>query len=358
MTDRSERPNLSDDEQPTPRKVKIPRSEWMYIIKSTFHRFSANQATDLAATLTYYTVLALFPGLLAIVSMMKLSGIGDTLVPALTQLIEEAVPDEGSVNTLVGIIEGFFSSAGAGFGLVIGILTAMWAASGYVAAFSRAMNKVHEVDEGRNAIKLKIQQLGITAAILISVVLLLIATVLSGDFAHWLGDRIGLGETAVTVWNIAKWPVMLAIVMIIIAGLYHWTPNVKMPKFQPISPGSVLAVLVAIVAVAGFSFYAGNFASYDATYGTLAGVIIALWLLWLTNVAFLLGAHLDEEIVRVRQLHRGMPAERDPLLPPREDAGIIKKKQADDKMAAEGHKIRVNASDEEAAQAEDGKPTE
>lgn len=357
MSDRADRPNLSDDERPAPRKVKIPRSEWPYIIKSTFHRFGKNQATDLAATLTYYTVLALFPGLLAVVSMMKLSGIGDTLVPALTELIEQAVPDEGSVETLVGIIEGFFSSAGAGLGLIIGIVTAMWAASGYVAAFSRAMNSVHEVDEGRNAVRLKAQQLGITAVILVSVVLLLVATVLSGNLAHWLGSFIGLGDTTVTVWNIAKWPVMLVIVIILIAGLYHWTPNVKMPKFQPISPGSVLAVLVAIIAVSGFSFYAGNFGSYDATYGTLAGVIIALWLLWLTNVALLLGAHLDEEIVRVRQLHKGMPAERDPLLPPREDAGIRKKKQADDKLAAEGHQIRVTATEAEATQTEGENPS-
>ncbi len=347
-----DRPNLSDDRPPTPAKVRIPRSEWGYIVRSTLHRFTANQATDMAATLTYYTVLALFPGLLAIVSMMKLSGIGDTLVPALTDLIQQTVPDQGAVETLVGIIEGFFSSAGAGLGLILGILTAMWAASGYVAAFTRAMNRVHEVAEGRNAIKLKAQQLGITAVLLISVVLLLIAIVVSGGVAQWFGDQLGLGEATVRVWNIAKWPVILAAVVILIAGMYHWTPNVKMPKFQPISPGSTLAVLVTIITVAGFGFYVGSFANYDATYGTLAGAIIGLWLLWLTNTALLLGAHLDEEVVRVRQLHKGMPAERDPLLPPREDEGILKKRRQDDSLAAKGHEIRMNATQEEANQGE------
>lgn len=347
MNARAQRPNLSDEQPPRPKKVRLPRSSWKYITTSTLHRFSANQATDLAATLTYYTVLALFPGLLAIVSLMKLSGIGDVLVPELTKLIQQGVPDEGSVETLVAIIEGFFSSSGAGLGLVLGIVTAMWAASGYVAAFSRAMNRVHEVEEGRNPIKLKLQQLGITAVVLIGVVLMLVAVVLSGGIAEWIGSLIGLGESAVAVWNIAKWPVMLAVVMILIAGLYYWTPNVKMPRFQPISPGSTLAVVIAIIAIFGFTFYAGNFASYDATYGTLAGVIIALWLLWLTNVALLLGAHLDEEVVRTKQLHMGMPAERDPLLPPREDAGIEKKKHKDDKVAAAGHEIREAARTEE-----------
>ncbi len=272
-------------------------------------------------------------------------------MPALTDLIQQTVPDQGAVETSVGIIEGFFS-AGAGLGLTLGILTAMWAASGYVAAFTRAMNRVHEVAEGRNAIKLKAQQLGITAVLLISVVLLLIAIVVSGGVAQWFGDQLGLGEATVRVWNIAKWPVILAAVVILIAGMYHWTPNVKMPKFQPISPGSTLAVLVTIITVAGFGFYVGSFANYDATYGTLAGAIIGLWLLWLTNTALLLGAHLDEEVVRVRQLHKGMPAERDPLLPPREDEGILKKRRQDDSLAAKGHEIRMNATQEEANQGE------
>lgn len=324
---------------------KLDRRGWKYVAKSTMQRFSANQGTDLAATLTYYTVLALFPGLLAIVSLMKLSGIGQTMVPALTELIEQAVPDEGTVEILVGVIEGFFSSAGAGIGLVIGIATAVWAASGYIAAFARAHNKIYDIVEGRNPVKLKLQQLALTALVLASVILLLVAMVVSGDLASWVGDLIGLGTTTVTVWNIAKWPVMLAIVMGLVAILFHWTPNVAFPKFKPISIGSIAAVLVAIIAVSGFSFYAANFGSYDKTYGTLAGVIIALWLVWLVNLALIFGAHLDAEALRTKQLAAGEPAEREPLLPPRAVVGIEKAEQKADKVAAEGHEIRVEAQD-------------
>lgn len=320
---------------------------WKYVAKATLQRFTANQGTDLAATLTYYTVLALFPGLLAIVSLMKLSGIGETLVPAMTEILEQAVPDQGTVDVLVGIIEGFFSSAGAGLGLVIGIATALWAASGYIAAFTRAHNRIYDVIEGRGALKLKLQQLALTAVVLVSVVLLLIAVVVSGDLAGWIGDLVGLGSAAVQVWNIAKWPVMVLIMMGLVAILYHWTPNVSFPKFRPISVGSVVAVLVAIIAVAGFSFYAMNFGSYDKTYGTLAGAIIALWLVWLVNLALIFGAHLDAELLRTRQLAAGEAAERGPLLPARDVDGIIKAEKKADKVAAEGHEIRLEAEDEQ-----------
>ncbi len=334
-----------DAHSSTPRTVQLPRRSWQYILTSTFQRFSSNQATDLAATLTYYTVLALFPGLLAVVSLMKLSGIGQRLVPELTRLIEQAVPDEGTVTTLVDIIEGFFASTGAGIALVIGVATATWAASGYVAAFSRALNRVHDVAEGRNPVKLKLQQLALTAVLLVGVVLLLTAVVVSGGLARWLGDLIGLGGLAVTVWDVARWPVILIVVVLQVAMLYHWTPNVQLPRFQPVSPGSVVAVLVAILSMAAFSAYAANFGSYDKTYGTLAGVIIALWLLWLVNVALLLGAHLDEEVIRVKQLHKGLPAERDPILELRDSAGIVKKQRKANKLAARGHEIREESSE-------------
>lgn len=328
------------DDQP---KSQLAPGSRKYILTSTVQRFTAHQGTDMAASLTYYTVLALFPGLLAIVSMMKLSGIGETMVPALTELIEQAVPDEGSVDLLVGIIEGFFSSAGAGLGLAIGVVTAMWAASGYIAAFARAMNTTYGATEGRGPVALKLQQLGLTAVVLVSVILLLIAVVVSGDIAGWIGSLIGAGDAAVQIWGIAKWPVVLVIIIILVALLYHFTPNVVFPRFRLLSVGAGVAVLVAIIATAGFSFYAANFGSYDATYGALAGIIIALWLVWLLNLALVFGAHLDAEILRTRQLNRGEPAEREVLLPPRSSAGIVKAEQAANKNAAQGHEIRQEA---------------
>ncbi|MGI5951216.1 MAG: YihY/virulence factor BrkB family protein [Brooklawnia sp.] len=323
---------------------KLKGRGWKHVVKATLQRFSINKSTDLAASLTYYAVLALFPGLLAVVSVLKLSGIGETLVPELTALIKEAVPDQGTVDLLVPIIEGFFSSAGAGLALIIGIGTAMWAASGYVAAFARAHNRVYDTAEGRHPVRLKLQQLALTATILLGVVLLLGAVVLSGDLARWIGDLAGLGSQAVRVWDLAKWPVMLLLTMGLVAALYHWTPNIAFPRFRPITVGSTVAVLVAVIAAAGFSFYASRFGSYDKTYGTLAGVIIALWLVWLINLALVFGATLDAEVRRTRQLAAGEPAERQPLLPPRAFDGIIKARQKANAVAAEGHQIRVEAA--------------
>lgn len=311
-----------------------------YVATSVLQRFSANQATDLAATLTYYWIFALFPGLVAVVSIMKLSGIGNTLVPELTQTIEQAVPDPGSADMLVGLIEGFFSSSGAGLGLVIGIGTAMWAAAGYVQAFSRAMNRVYGVSEGRNSIALRIQQLAITALSLIAVVLVVVAVTLSGGLARWLVAVGGLNEGMLRAWQVGKWPVIVVVVMALIATLYHLSPNVRFPRFRPITWGSIIAVVVAGVAATGFSFYAANFGNYNATYGALAGVMIALLLVWLMNVALIFGAHVDAEILRFRQLRAGLPAERQPLLSPRGTAGTVKSERAANKLAAQGHEIR------------------
>lgn len=321
-------------------------ASWRYTLKSTMQRFSANQATDMAATLTYYTVLAMFPALLSLVSILKLSSVGDTLMPALTQMIAQAVPDEATAGVIVDIIEGFFSSSGAGLGLAIGVLTAAWSASGYIAALSRAMNRIYQVEEGRNSLALKVQQFGLTIVVLVSMAVLVAGLVLSGGVASWLGDLVGFGEGALAVWGIAKWPVMLALVMMLIAVLYHFSPNVKLPRFRPVSYGSIVAVLVAIIAVAGFSFYAVNFSSYDATYGALAGLIIGLWLLWLTNVAIVLGAHLDMEVLRTKQLLAGAPSEREADLEPRQSAGILKQTQKDDRLAAQGHELRGERSED------------
>lgn len=324
--------------------IGLDAASWRYLSTATLQRFSTNKGTDMAATLTYYTVLAIFPALLAVVSLIKLSGIGATLLPELTQLIARAVPDQGTAASLTEIIAGFFSSAGAGWGLAIGVLTAAWAASGYVAAFARAMNRVYGVGEGRNPIRLKLQQFGLTAMLLTVAVLALLAMVVSGGVAEWVGSVIGTGSVAVTVWDIGKWPVLLAVVIAQVSLLYYWTPNVRFQQFRPLSYGSIVAVLIAILAVTGFSFYAANFGSYDKTYGTLAGAIIGLWLIWLVNVALVFGANLDAEVIRVRQLLRGEPAERELLLKVRDASGIATQTRKADKLAAAGHRIRSQAT--------------
>lgn len=328
--------------QPSFRRATTTRSA-KFLLTSVRQRFSANQGTDMAATLTYYAVFALFPSLLAIVSIMKLSGIGDTLLPEFTRAIEEAVPDAGSVEMLVGLAEGFFSSTGAGLGLVIGILTAMWGASGYVAAFATTMNRICDVGEGRNPVFLKIQQFVLTAIALVLVVAVLAAVVLSEGVVLWLGELVGFGDGALRVWKLTRWPFIVAVAMALIAMLYHFSPNVRFPRYRHFSWGSVLAVLTAAVAASGFSFYVSNFGNYNLTYGALAGVMIALLLVWLVNLALVLGAHVDCETLRLQQLRSGLPAERGLQLDRRATKGIVKAEQAANKLAAQGHQIRVEA---------------
>ena len=203
---------------------------------------------------------------------------------------------------------------------MLGLAGALWSASGYVGAFGRAMNRIYEIDEGRPIWKLRPAMLLLTIVLVILAALVLLALVLTGPVAESVGDAIGLGSTAVLVWQVAKWPVLLAVVILIVALLYYATPNVKQPKFRWVSVGAVLAIVVWILVSAAFGFYVANFSSYDKTYGALGGVIVFLLWLWLTNLALLFGAELDSELERgprapVRPRRRGDPAACRPATP-------------------------------------------
>lgn len=326
-----------------PGRKRISAKNWVYIILSTIQRFNRNKGTDMAATLTYYSVLAVFPALLSLVSLLKLSGIGDLVIPRLTDTITEISTDKELNTTVVGIVQDFFSRSGAGIGLAIGVLTAAWAASGYVAAFTRAMNRIYGIIEGRNPIKLKILQFAVTFALLVLMAAVLLAIVVSGDIADWIATQSQHLEGAVQVWQWLRWPLIIVLVMVMIGILYHVCPNVRFAHFRPLSYGAVVAALTGLIAVAGFSFYASNFGRYDATYGALAGAIIALWLVWLTNLALILGVHLDLEVLRTRQLLRGLAAEREPLLELKDTTRVAKRTRQLNKNAAKGNQLRLGS---------------
>jgi membrane protein len=289
-------------------------------LKRTVQEFREDNLTDWAAALTYYAVLSIFPALIALVSLVGLVMDPTTVTDALEDAIA-AVGPESAVDTFRGPIESITASrARAGALLVIGVAGAVWTASGYVGAFMRASNKIWEIDEGRPFWKLRPLQLAVTLAMVLLLALVLVAIVLTGPIAVDVGSAIGIGDTAVTVWNVAKWPVLLLVVLTMFAVLYHVSPNVKLPRFRWITPGSVLAIAVWIVASAGFAFYVANFGSYDRTYGALGGVITFLVWLWISNVAVLLGAELNAETERTRELEAGTPgAERELQLPPRDE---------------------------------------
>lgn len=329
-----------------PRKPESPpdlrKKSWTYSLKSAWAEFGRDHCTDIAASLTYYSVLSVFPALLALVSLLGVFGQGESTVEAMLDLLRQ-VGQSDVAASLRPTIESMVQASGAGITLAAGIAGALWSASGYVGAFGRAMNRVYDVDEGRPIWKLRPLQLLVTLILLTLAALVLVGLVVSGPVAASVGQSIGLASATVTAWNWAKWPIILVIVILMVAVLYYWTPNVQQPKFRWLSVGAAAAILVWVLASLGFGFYVSKFGSYNKTYGALAGVIVFLLWLWLTNLALLFGAELDAELERARQLQAGIKAEKSLQLPPRDTRQSVKAEEKLEKRVAEGREIRLEA---------------
>ena len=295
------------------------------------------------AGLTYYAVLSLFPALLALISLLGVFGQGESTTDTLLELVDRIGQDD-PVDQLREPITQMTETNAAGYALLVGLAIAVWSASGYVGAFGRAMNKIYEVDEGRPFWKLRPLNLAITVVAVLLAAVVLLGLVVTGPFARELGDTLELGDTTVTVWNIVKWPIMLLVVVFLVALLYYATPNVKQPKFRWISVGAGLAIIVWILASAAFGLYVANFGSYNKTYGSLAGVIILLLWIWLTNLALLFGAEIDAEIERSRQLQAGIEAEESIQLPPRDTRRSEKEASKLEAQIEEGRELRQQAT--------------
>jgi membrane protein len=306
-----------DDARKPDSPSDLTSRSWSYAVKQAWAEFRRDECTDLAAALTYYAILSMFPALLAMVALLGIVGQDASTTDTLLELVER-VGQQDAVDQLRQPITQMTESDAAGLAFVVGVAGAVWSASGYVGAFGRAMNRIYEVDEGRPFWKLRPLNLVITILTLLLASVVLLGLVVTGPFAQELGDTLGLGDTAVTLWNIAKWPILLLVVVFVVAVLYYATPNVQQPRFRWISVGAGFAIVVWILASLGFGLYVANFGSYNATYGALGGVIILLLWLWLTNVALLLGAEVDAEIERSRQLQAGIEAEEVLQLPPRD----------------------------------------
>lgn len=344
-TDRTERTDALDDDRTPDSPTDLGAPSWRYVARTTVREFLHDQCTDLAAALTYYAVLAIAPALLAIVSVLGIVGDGQRLIEAVLRTVEDVGPADAA-DTLKPILERLAETPGAGLTFILSLALALWSASGYVAAFSRGMNRIYEIDEGRPIWKLRPLLLVVTVALLVIAVLIVLAVVLSGNLARSIGSEIGLSEVTVTVWNIAKWPFVLLLVVIAVALLYYATPNVRQPKFRWISPGALVAVVVWLLASAAFGFYVANFGSYNRTYGSLAGVIILLLWLWLSNLALLFGAELDAELERGRELQGGIEAERTIQLPPRDTRASDKRRAKAEQDVRRGRELRESRHDE------------
>lgn len=313
----------------------------MYVAKRTGTEYTRNQCLELAAALTFYSVLSLFPALLALTSLLGLIGEPDATATAVLRVLRQAGQTD-IANLLEGPVTSLAAASGAGLALAIGIAGALWASSKYVVGFSRAMNRIWGVEEGRPVWKLRPQMLLITIVMLLIAGLVILGIVLSGSFARDIGAVIGIGEQTFRIWNLAKGPIILVLVIVAVAILYYYTPNVQQERFRWLTVGSSFAILVWVAATVGFGIYVSNYAQFSATYGSLAGVIIFLFWLWLTNSVLLAGGVLDAELTRLRQLEDGIAAEEFVQLPPRDTAASRRADAMHRKIVAEGRELRVD----------------
>jgi membrane protein len=291
-------------------------------LRRTFKQFSTDNLTDWAAALTYYGVLSIVPAVLVLVSIVGLlSPNGKQTVQTTANEIASNEQIQKLVDTVLGQVK---DQGTAGFAAIIGLVLAFWSASGYVGAFMRASNAVYDVPEGRPIWKILPIRVAVTAVIGIMLVISAVIVVFSGKLAEVVGRKLGFGGVAVTIWDIAKWPVLVVLVSLMFAILYWASPNARTGGFRWVSPGGIFAVILWLVASGAFAVYLANFANYSKTYGTLGGVIAFLVWLWISNIAILLGAELDAELERGRAIAAGHPADDEPFLELRDDRKLKK----------------------------------
>ncbi len=320
-----------------------PRKTWWHIVRSTNREFFADGCLDLAAGLSFRTLLSLFPALIAIVSILSLFGQSADIVATTLSHVEGLVP-ESTWAMLGPALQAIITTPSPSIGLVVGLVLALWSSSSYVRAFGRAMNRIYDTTEGRSFIKYYAQMYLWSALLLVLGTISVSILVLSGPIAEAFGDAFGLAPLTLAIWNVVKWFILAGIVVFVVALLYYVTPNVKQPKFRWLSIGALLAIAVSVLATIGFVIYVANFANYNATYGALAGVIILLMWLYIINAILLFGAQLDSELERRRQLQAGIHAEYEIQLPPRDTKASDKRAARHAKDVKQARQIRESAT--------------
>jgi membrane protein len=299
----------------------MPGNGWWPTIKRTATEFQEDNLFDWAAALTYYGLLSLFPALIAMVSLIGIFGDPSATTASLTEIIRELGP-RSAAQTFEGPIRSIADSGGtAGLALALGVLASLWSASAYVGAFMRASNVIYETSEGRPYWKLRPLQILITLTMVVLLALLAVSLVLTGPVVTAVARPLGIGSAAIDIWNIAKWPAMLLVFVLMVGVLYYAGPNARLRGIRWVTPGSVVAVVAWVIASALFALYVANFGSYDETYGTLGGMIALLVWFWISNVAILFGHQLNAERERSLEIGEGRPrAELEIQLEPREPA--------------------------------------
>jgi membrane protein len=323
--DSTDHANLPGETDLPGKPTELTRGSWLAAGRRTLREFKADFLQDRAAALTYYGVLAIFPGILVLVSLLGL--LGQSATQPLIKNLTNAAPS--TVRTILqhAIRNLWHGHSTASVLAIVGILLALWSASSYVAAFMRASNAIYDVPEGRPAWKTLPIRLGVTVVLMVLMVVSAVMVVVTGGLARHIGQVLGIGSAAVTTWSIAKWPVLFILVCIMIGVLYWASPNAR-HGFRWIGPGAVIAVVLWLIASGLFALYVANFGHYNKVYGTISGMIIFLIWLWITNIAILLGAEFNAELERGRAIAAGVPPETEPYVEMRDTRKLRRRKRA------------------------------
>lgn len=322
------------------RPARLTKPSVKHVWRTSVRAFIADNCIDLASGLAFRMLLSFVPALVALVSILSLLGQSGTVVTQVLDEVERIAPTD-AWSTIRPMLETVLDTPSPGWGLVLGLVTALWSASGYVKAFGRAMNTVVGVREGRGFVAFNLIMYMLTLLLLVLGAVVLLVFVLSGPIAEAVGGILGMSGVALTIWNIARWFVLAGIVVLVVAVLYHSTPNIKHPRFRWLSIGALIAIIVSILASLGFSFYVSQFGAFNATYGALAGVIILLLWVFIINAILLFGAQLDCEIERARELQDGLPAEEHLQLPVRSTKASDKQSRKYAEDVRRGRNLRL-----------------
>lgn len=324
------------------------------VVVRSVSEFFRDRGPDLAGALTFYAVLSIFPALLVMISLLGVFGQGARTIDAIMDMLSQIAPQE-ILQSIRGPVEGLVTTPAAGAALVGGSVVSLWTASRYVRGLGRAMNSVFGVEEGRPLWRLWPAGYLLTAALVLLAAVGALALVFSGPVAEQVGDWIGLGSTALAVWDVAKWPAALMAAVLALAILYRFAPNVSGRGFRWVSVGAAAALVVIAAATVGFNFFVVNFGTFNEVYGSLAGVAVFLLWLWLVNIGVVYGVRLDAEVLRVRQLREGVPAEDQLVITPRATSASVRRARKREKMLAEYRELRRDGDQPSETDA-DGQP--
>ncbi|MEV4615935.1 YihY/virulence factor BrkB family protein [Kitasatospora sp. NPDC049258] len=293
--------------------ARLPARVRWAALRRTARALLGDELFDRAAALTYYGVLALFPGLLLLTGLLGLAGQAATgqVLAALRSLAPGPAGEVLREN--VGQVRG--STGAGGLFAILGALGALWSASGYVGAFIRSANAVHGIREARPLWRLTPVRLALTALLVLLLAAGAVIVVCTGPIAEQAGRALGVGDWGLRLWAVAKWPGLVLLVTLMVTVLYWAAPAVRSRGFRWISPGSVLAVALWLAASGGFALYAAYVGGYHRMYGALAGIVVFLVWLWLTNLAVLLGLGFDAELARARAARAAGPVQPVPPVP-------------------------------------------